>query len=122
MPFRAETEGQILRSALPETGAVPRHSPQSVEPMTSRSRMVTILAVLAFVAFLLYSTMSSQQYECTVTVEFHGGRQTATASAATEDAAAEQAQTAACGPLAQGMDESIGCGRRPPASRSCRTL
>ena len=38
--------------------------------MTSRTRMVTILAVLAFAAFLLYSTMSSQRYECTVTVEF----------------------------------------------------
>ena len=90
--------------------------------MTSRSRTVTILAVLAFVAFLLYSTLSSQRYECTVTVEFQGGRQTATASAATESAAAEQAQTAACGPLARGMDQSIGCARRPPTTRSCRTL
>ena len=90
--------------------------------MTSRSRTVTILAVLAFVAFLLYSTLSSQRYECTVSVEFKGGRQTATASAATEATAAEQAQTAACGPLARGMDESIGCARRPPASRACRTL
>jgi hypothetical protein len=90
--------------------------------MTSRSRTVTILAVLAFVAFLLYSTLSSQRYQCTVTVEFKGGRQSGTASAATESAAAEQAQTAACGPLARGMDESIGCGRRPPASRTCRTL
>jgi hypothetical protein len=90
--------------------------------MTSRSRTVTILAVLAFVAFLLYSTLSSQRYECTVTVEFQGGRQTATASAATAAAAAEQAQTAACGPLARGMDQSIGCARRPPTNRSCRTL
>src|SRR6476619_8380229 len=86
--------------------ASPSHgtSPLPVEPMTSRSRMVTILAVLAFVAFLLYSTMASQRYECTVTVEFQGGRQTATASAATENAAAEQAQTAACGPQARRMD------------------
>jgi len=84
--------------------------------------MVTILAVLAFVAFLLYSTMASQRYECTVTFEFQGGSQFVTDAAATEKAAAEQAQTAACGPLARGMDESIGCGRRPPVSHSCRTL
>jgi hypothetical protein len=64
--------------------------------MTLRSRRVTILAVLAFVA--------------------------ATASAASDGAAAEQARTAACGPLASGMDESIGCARRPPANRSCHTL
>jgi hypothetical protein len=90
--------------------------------MTSRSRTLAVLAVLAFVAFLLYSTLSSQRYECTVAVDFRGGRQTATASAATESAAAEQAQTAACGPLSRGMDESISCARRPPASRTCRTL
>jgi hypothetical protein len=90
--------------------------------MASRSRTVMILVVLAFAAYLLYSTLASQRYECTVTVEFQGARGTATASGATEDAAAQQAQTAACGPLARGMDESIACSRRPPASRHCRTL
>ena len=89
--------------------------------MTLCSRRVTSLAVLAFVA-LLYSTLSSQRYECPVTVEFKGGRQTATASAASDGAAAEQARTAACGPLASGMDESIGCARRPPSNRSCHPL
>ena len=44
------------------------------------------------------------------------------AEEALELASLDQAQTAACGPLARGMDESIGCGRRPPVSRSCRTL
>jgi hypothetical protein len=115
--FRLGLVGQILRSRFQ-----PSLTPTLRGSMTSRSRTVTILAVLAFVAFLLYSTLSSQRYECTVTVEFKGGRQTGTASAATESAAAEQAQTAACGPLARGMDESIGCGRRPPVSRTCRTL
>ena len=75
--------------------------------MTLRSRRVAILAV---------------RYEYPVTVEFKGGRQTATFSAASDGAAAEQARTAACGPLASGMDESIGCARRPPANRSCHTL
>lgn len=90
--------------------------------MTARSRTVTILAVLAFVAYLLYSTLASQRYECTVSVEFQGGRRTAIASGSSESAAAEQAQTAACGPLARGMDESIACSRQPPVSRQCRTL
>ena len=90
--------------------------------MTARSRTVTILVVLAFFAFLLYSTLTSQRYECTVTVEFQGSQRTATASGATEDAAAQQAQTAACGPMARGMDESIACSRRQPVKRQCRTL
>jgi hypothetical protein len=90
--------------------------------MTSRARALTILVILAFAGFLLWTTMSSQQVECTVMVEFRGERRTATASAASEDAAVEQAQTAACGPMARGMDASIACSRVVPVSRQCRTL
>lgn len=90
--------------------------------MTPRARALTILAILAFAGFLLLTTMSSQQVECTMTVEFRGERRTATASAASEDAAAEQAQTAACGPMARGMDASIACSRVVPVSRQCRML
>jgi hypothetical protein len=81
-----------------------------------------IVAVLGFVALLLWSTLSSQRVECEVTVEFRGERRSATASAASEKDAAEQAQTAACGPMARGMDESIACSRVAPVTRQCRTL
>ncbi len=81
-----------------------------------------IVAVLGFVALLLWSTLDSQRVECTVSIEFRGERRTATASAASENDAAEQAQTAACGPMARGMDESIACSRVAPAARQCRTL
>jgi len=90
--------------------------------MSSRARLVTVLVIVGFLAFLLYATMEVQRVECAVTVEFQGERRTATASGATEESASEQAQTAACGPLVRGMDESIACSRRPPAARQCRTL
>lgn len=90
--------------------------------MTSRARLTTVLVIVGFIAFLLYATLETQRVECTVTVEFQGERRTATASGASEESATEQAQTAACGPLVQGMDESIACGRRPPAAVQCRTL
>ena len=90
--------------------------------MTSRSRTVAIVAVLAFVAFLLWSTLSAQRVECTVTVEFQGASRTATASGASEEEALNQAQTVACGPLSQGMDESIACSGRPPVAKQCRPL
>lgn len=90
--------------------------------MTSRARLVTAFVIVAFISFLLYATLEVQRVECTVTVDFQGERRTATASGATEESATEQAQTAACGPLVQGMDESIACGRRPPSSVRCRTL
>lgn len=90
--------------------------------MTKRGTLLTLLVVLVFGGFLLWSTLASQRVECTVTVAFGNGRNSATASAASESDAAREAQTAACGPLAQGMDESIACGRTPPISRQCRTL
>ncbi|HEY7481985.1 MAG TPA: hypothetical protein VH680_15830 [Gemmatimonadales bacterium] len=90
--------------------------------MTSRARLVTLLVIVGFLGFLLYATMEVQRVECTVTVAFQGESRTATASGASEESATEQAQTAACGPLVQGMDESIACSRRPPTARTCRPL
>jgi hypothetical protein len=90
--------------------------------MTRPGKLLTLVAVLAFAALLLYSTLSSQRVECTVTVAFDNAQNTATASGATEADAGREAQTTACGPLVQGMNESIACGRIPPISRECRPL
>jgi len=79
------------------------------------------LVVAGFVAFLAWSTLSRQQVECEVCVEFRGQRNCATASAASEGEAARQAQTTACGTISQGMAESVMCGDVAPASRRCRT-
>jgi hypothetical protein len=90
--------------------------------MTSRSRTLTIALVLGFVAFLLWTTLSAQRVECTVTVEFQGNRRSATASGATEKEALDQAQNVACGPMSSGMDESIACSNRQPVTKQCRPL
>jgi hypothetical protein len=90
--------------------------------MTKRARLLSLLVGLAFAAFLLWSTLSSQHVECTVTVAFQSRQGTAVASAGSEEDAVRQAQTAACGPLAQGMNDQIACGRTRPVSTRCRTL
>jgi hypothetical protein len=90
--------------------------------MTAQGKYLSLLALLAFAAFLLWSTLSSQRVECSVTVAFGGSQNSATASAASEPDATREAQTAACGPLATGMNESIACSRIPPISRHCRSL
>jgi len=90
--------------------------------LTRPGKLLILLVVLAFAGFLLWSTMSSQRVECTVTVAFGNAQNTATASAASEADATREAQTAACGPLAQGMNESIACSRIPPVSRTCRVI
>ena len=86
-----------------------------------RGTILVILAVAAFVALLLWTTLSAQKVECEVCVEFGGGRNCATATAADQKEAKQAAQTTACGPLAQGMNASIACSRAQPVSRQCRT-
>jgi hypothetical protein len=90
--------------------------------MTSRGRLIALLAVLVFAAFLLWSTLASQHVECTVEVAFGGVRGSGTASAASETDALREAQTAACGPLTQGMNDRIACSRTPPVTQRCREL
>jgi ABC-type nickel/cobalt efflux system permease component RcnA len=90
--------------------------------VTARGRFLSLVVVLAFAAYLLWSTLSSQRVECAVTVAFNGQQNSGTASAASESDATREAQTAACGPLARGMNENIACGRIPPLSRHCRSL
>lgn len=87
-----------------------------------RGKVLALIVVLAFAGFLLWSTLSSQRVQCTVTVDFHNAQNTATASAASEEAAIREAQTAACGPLAQGMNESIACSRVPPVIQKCQSV
>ena len=88
----------------------------------SRRTLLIAVAVLAFGGLLLWSTLSSQKSECFVVVAYGGGTDSATASAADEALAEEQARTTACGTLARGMNESIACANTPPVTRRCRTL
>jgi hypothetical protein len=81
--------------------------------------LVFWLIAAAFIAFLAYSSLKPQQTTCEVCVEFGGGRRCAKASGPDRKSATETAQTAACGPLARGMDETIGCSRAEPASVNC---
>jgi hypothetical protein len=90
--------------------------------MTSRGRWLTLVILAGFVAFLLWSTLSSQRVECSVTVEFNGQTGSATASAASQETAEREAKTAACGPLTGSMNDRIACDNRPPVTRRCRTL
>ncbi len=88
--------------------------------MTSRSKLLTVLIVAAFAAFLLYGTLSSQKVVCTVGVDFRGARNEASASAETEKDAMQRAQDTACGTISSGMDDRIACSNTVPYRRACR--
>jgi hypothetical protein len=90
--------------------------------MIARRRVLTVAVVLAFVAFLLWTTLSSQRAECSVAIEFQGRSGTGRASGSSEADALREAQTAACGPLTGSMNDRIACASTPPATQHCRTL
>ena len=85
----------------------------------NRTLVFWVIAV-GFVAFLAYSSIKRQQTVCEVCVAFGSGNRCAKASGPDQKSATETAQTAACGPLARGMDQTIACGRTTPVSVSCK--
>jgi hypothetical protein len=87
--------------------------------MNRTSRWVLTGAVLLAMGWMVYSSMARVAHECEVCVEFNGARRCTRGAGATEEEARQGAQTAACGVLASGMDETIRCQNTPPASATC---
>jgi hypothetical protein len=85
-----------------------------------RSTLYVAAALLAIVALFFAMTMARATVRCRVCVQFRGRANCATAVGPTEQAARQAAQTTACGPIASGMDEQIGCGRTAPALVACQ--
>ncbi|HYU00633.1 MAG TPA: hypothetical protein VEK85_09670 [Gemmatimonadales bacterium] len=85
-----------------------------------RSTLYTLAAVFAVAALFFFMTTARAKVQCRVCMEFRGRSNCATAVGATQQAARDGAQTTACGPIASGMDEQIGCSRTPPASVQCQ--
>jgi predicted transcriptional regulator len=85
-----------------------------------RSTLYGIAAVFTVAALFFFMTTARAKEECRVCMEFRGRTNCATAVGATERAAREGAQSTACGPIASGMDEQIGCSRAEPVSVQCK--
>jgi len=100
---------------------MPESYPQAETGANPKRRRTAImwLLVAAFVGFMAWTTLRSQKVTCEVCVSFNGGNRCAAASAESEQEAKQSAQQTACGPLAAGMDQTIGCGRVVPDSSSC---
>jgi hypothetical protein len=78
-----------------------------------RSTLYGIAAACAVAALFFFMTTARAKVQCRACVEFHGRTNCATAVGATAQVARDGAQSTACGPIASGMDEQIGCGRTP---------
>lgn len=86
-----------------------------------RGTLIGLIVAAIFATFLLWSTLSAQKVNCEACVEFNGARNCAKVSGNTEAEALRAAVSTACGPVTQGMDQSIACQNKPPISRRCST-
>ena len=87
--------------------------------MNRSAKWVLTSIVLALMGYVVYGSMARVSYACEVCIDFNGGSRCAKGAGATEAEARRGAQTAACGVLAQGMDESIRCDNTPPRTARC---
>ena len=83
-------------------------------------RLLVAAAVVALFALFFFMTTAGAKQTCRVCVEFHGRSNCATAVGHDTHEATQTAQNTACGPLAQGMDQSIACGNTEPSIAECR--
>ena len=87
--------------------------------MKPSAKWTLTAVVLALMGFVVYRSIARVEYSCEVCVEFKGQRRCTRGAGATEQEARQGAQTAACGVLASGMDETIRCQNTQPVSVSC---
>ena len=87
--------------------------------MNRTAKWVLTSAVLAAMGWMVYSSMARVEHTCEVCIVFNGQRRCTRGAGATQEEAKQGAQTAACGVLASGMDESIRCQNTPPAAATC---
>jgi hypothetical protein len=89
--------------------------------MNRKAATVITAVVLALFAYIVVGSMARVQKQCEVCIEFNGGRRCAKGAGADVKEAKQGAQTAACGVLANGMDETIRCQNAQPVSATCQT-
>jgi hypothetical protein len=80
---------------------------------------LTILAILAFLGVLWWSSRGEAELSCEVCIGAGGRTTCATVRAPDRDAAIRQGVATACGIATGRMDEELACQRTAPSSVTC---
>lgn len=85
-----------------------------------RSTRITLAVIAVIIALFFYMSTARATQECNVCVEFNGRSNCATAAGSTAAEATQTAHSTACGPVVNGMNETIACGNQAPVSVTCK--
>ena len=88
----------------------------------SKAAIAGILFAILMLGLILYETMSLEQYECEVCMEFEGRQKCLTVQAESEQQAMATAKDNACSYITVGRAEGFRCSQTPPASVRCKGL
>lgn len=86
-----------------------------------RSTLITLAAIAVVIALFFYMSTARANTECRVCMDFQGRSNCATAAGRNAHEATETAHNTACGPIANGMNETIACGNTAPRTVQCKT-
>lgn len=104
---------------------IPKHPCRPFAPRDTRvksgTRWIVVLGLLAFMGFVVYSTMTRTGVSCEVCLRFGEELVCRKGAGTTEAEAMQAAQESACGGNAQGMSESIACRNQTPERALCTT-
>jgi hypothetical protein len=81
--------------------------------------VLAALAVIAFIAYLIYSSVAQAQVSCEVCINFRGRTGCGSALAVDAKEAQRTATDVACASISSGVTDSIACGNTPPIKLMC---
>lgn len=82
----------------------------------NKTVIIGVVFVVAVIAFIVYSSMSSAQYRVEVCMNYQGRTSCRTASADTREHAMRSATSNACALIASGVTDTMACERAEPSS------
>lgn len=83
--------------------------------------VLLLLALVLFVGYVVYGSLSRVTARCEVCLEFDGRLVCRSGAGATVEEARAAAQESVCGGNARGMDETMACRNRAPVRQQCTT-
>ena len=81
-----------------------------------KSVLLSILFLLVFLGFVIYSTMNAGGVRCEVCITYQGRQSCRTASARSRELALRTATENACALISSGVTETNQCNNTPPDS------
>ncbi|HXV86564.1 MAG TPA: hypothetical protein VD793_07685 [Gemmatimonadales bacterium] len=87
--------------------------------MSRTTRWLVAAGVIGFGGYVVYGSMARVERACELCVDFQGRTECRRGAGATDREAMDAAQTAACGVMAAGMDQSIACQNTRPRAVQC---